>query len=147
VNHVLHFILAEVAAKSAFLGNSRVGWADHFADAGDAVLAAQRDRHHRRRLHKALNLREKRQLGQVRVMLAQDLLRQAHHLHAEHVEAGFLKALQHLAAFAALQTIRFQKNQRLFHKRANHGAESPGEKRKVISRRFSSAWPSGRGFN
>ena len=41
------------------------------------------------------------------VMLAQDLVRQAHHLHAEHVEASFLEALQHLAAIAAFKTVRF----------------------------------------
>ena len=43
----------------------------------------------------------------MRVMLAQDLVRQAHHLHAEHVEAGFLEALEHLTAFAAFKTVRF----------------------------------------
>ena len=47
VNHVLHFILAEVATDRSFIGNGRVGRPDHFADAGDGILTSQRDCHHR----------------------------------------------------------------------------------------------------
>ena len=65
VNYVSHFIQPKVTTDGAFVGDGGVGRADHVAHSGDGVLAAHGDCNHGRGLHKSLNLREKRLVGQV----------------------------------------------------------------------------------
>ena len=93
---VLHFRIgvfeAEVATDGSRWGDGGVGGAEEIADAGDDVLTLEGEGDDGRFLHEFADGGEEGLIGDVGVVLGEDLIAEGHHFDAADGEAFFLEA-------------------------------------------------------
>jgi len=97
VDDVGHFVVAEVTTDGAFGGGFGVGGAEEVADMGDDVFSAEGDGDDGCALHEVGDVWEERFVGDVGVVLFEQLVGELHHFAAADAEAFGFKAFEDFA--------------------------------------------------
>ena len=97
VDDVGHFVVAEISADGAFGGGFGIGRAEQVAHVGDDVFSAEGDGDDGCALHEVGDVREEGFVGDVGVVLFEQLVGELHHFAAADAEAFGFKAFEDFA--------------------------------------------------
>src|SRR6476659_5838576 len=85
MNHIEHYVPAEIASDRSFRGFARIGRTHQFTDQRHRIFTGQRQGNHRAGLHKGFELWIKRPVQDMSIMFGQLIIRQEHHLAANNL--------------------------------------------------------------
>ena len=100
VDNVGHFVVAEITTDGAFGGGLGIGGAKEVADMGDDVFTAEGDGDDGGTLHESGDVWEEGFVGDVGVVLFEELVGELHHFAAADAEAFGFKAFEDFAVEA-----------------------------------------------
>ena len=109
---------AEVTADRAGRSLGGIGRSEEVAHAGDHVLTFESEGDHRSLLHESADGWEERLVGDVRVVLGENLVGQREHLDTPDHKTFRLEPSQNLAGEIFLNRVRFEQNKRRFESHA-----------------------------
>ena len=108
VADVFHAGGAHVAADGSGGGFCGIGGAEEVADGGHGVFAFEHEGKHGAGAHKFNDLWEKGAVGNVRVVLLEEIVGEGDELGGADFEAGFFKASDDFASVVAVEAVGFE---------------------------------------
>ena len=108
VADVFHTGGAHVAADGSGGGFCGIGGAEEIANGGHGVFAFEHEGQHGAGAHKLNNLGEERAVGNVRVVLLEEIVGDGDELGGADFEAGFFKASDDFTGVMAIEAVGFE---------------------------------------